>query len=363
MSVECLVIGDPHFQTTNLIEVDIFIDKILEILESQIIDFIVVLGDVLHTHEKVHTTALNKAYEFVEKISKYAKTYILVGNHDYENNQQFLTTNHWMNGMKKWNNVYIVDKVIYDEINEYNFIFVPYVFPGRFFEALDTIDFKKEDVSCIFAHQEFASCKMGAFISIEGDKYPLDYPNVVSGHIHLNQTPQENIYYPGSCLEHTYSGSDNSKSIVAILTFYNKKEKYQLEEINLDLPNKKVIYLENIEEVKNLNISELKKSEHDKIKVSISGNFDEFKHFKKSKMYKELMEEDIKIVFHPKRIETKIKNEQIQESLLKYNDDENVHFTTILKDLIDKERNPYLTQIYEYVFNEKNIKVEDILFL
>ena len=37
---------------------------------------------------------------------------LLVGNHDYINNQQFLTNNHWMNAMKDWNNVTIIDKVI-----------------------------------------------------------------------------------------------------------------------------------------------------------------------------------------------------------------------------------------------------------
>ena len=46
-----------------------------------------------------------------------APTYILVGNHDFQNNSQFLTDNHWMTGMKEWKNTVVVDKVVTKEIN------------------------------------------------------------------------------------------------------------------------------------------------------------------------------------------------------------------------------------------------------
>ena len=43
-------------------------------------------------------------------MSEISTTYILVGNHDLINNQQFLSTNHWMNALKDWPNIFIVDK-------------------------------------------------------------------------------------------------------------------------------------------------------------------------------------------------------------------------------------------------------------
>ena len=43
---------------------------------------------------------------------------------------------HWLNGMKKWENVVIVDKVIEYKQSEFKFIFLPYVQPQRFEEAL-----------------------------------------------------------------------------------------------------------------------------------------------------------------------------------------------------------------------------------
>ena len=76
------------------------------------------------------------------------------------------------------------------------FLFVPYVPPGRFVEALETYkNINWKDVDCIFAHQEFYGCKMGAILSEEGDKWESKWPLVVSGHIHSRQWINKNIYY------------------------------------------------------------------------------------------------------------------------------------------------------------------------
>ncbi len=44
--------------------------------------------------------------------------------------------------------------------------------------------------------------KMGAIESIEGDKWDHSFPLVISGHIHSEQRPQKNIFYPGSVIQH-----------------------------------------------------------------------------------------------------------------------------------------------------------------
>ena len=43
----------------------------------------------------------------------------------------------------------------------------------------------------------------------------------------------------------------------------------------------------------------------DKIKVTVSGVYDQFKAFKKTKKYKEILDKGVKVVFKPKRIEKK----------------------------------------------------------
>ena len=95
-----IFIGDPHIQTSNIEEVELFIEKIIILIKNENPDIVIIGGDVLHYHERLHTLALNKAYELIEKIKNICKLYVLVGNHDLIKNDQFLTENHWMNGIK-----------------------------------------------------------------------------------------------------------------------------------------------------------------------------------------------------------------------------------------------------------------------
>ena len=107
-----LELGDLHFHTNNIKETNEFINKVLKFMSNNTFDFIVILGDILHEHEKLHTIPLNNACYLINSLRKFSQLYILVGNHDMINHQQFLTTNHWMNTLKEWNNVIIVDNVI-----------------------------------------------------------------------------------------------------------------------------------------------------------------------------------------------------------------------------------------------------------
>jgi DNA repair exonuclease SbcCD nuclease subunit len=342
-----LFIGDPHIQVSNIPEVDLFMEKIINLATEKNPDIIIIAGDLLHTHERLHTIALNKAYELVNNMRLISKTYVLVGNHDYIQNQQFLTENHWMNGLKEWNNTIIVDKVMKENIKGEEFVFVPYVPPGRFQDALNTLNYEWKNVSCIFAHQEFFGCKMGAIVSVEGDKWPLDYPNVISGHIHSRQSPQKNIYYSGSAMQHAFGESE--KNIIACLTFKNKI--YENEEIDLKLPRKKIIYMgvENIDDFKIPNTE-------DKIKVTLKGNYEEFKSIKKTKKYKELLENNIKVVFKPN------KKASIIDEINDINTKDS-SFNKILNTIVDKEKDSYLSEVYELIINNNKIKHSDIIFL
>jgi len=344
-----LFIGDPHFQVSNILEVDIFIGKINELAIKKKPDIIICAGDLLHNHERLHTIPLNKAYELINKMRTISKTYVLVGNHDYIQNQQFLTNNHWMNGMKEWHNTVIVDKVLIETINDVIFTFVPYVSPGRFQEALNTLDNNKWlNSNCIFAHQEFFGCKMGSIISTEGDKWPLDYPEIVSGHIHSKQRPQKNVYYSGSALQHAFG--ESTKNIIAHLTFEPLLKEYKLDEIDLNLPRKKIVYMD----VENVNEYVLPETEDD-IKITVCGVYEEFKALKKTAKYKKLIKDGIKIVFKAKKIE----NEKHSDSIVK-ND---MSFLTILSELVKNEKNTYLHETYELVVNNQITSKKDVVYI
>ena len=348
MTTNILFIGDPHFQVTNIIEIDKFMEKIINLATEKQPDIIIIAGDLLHTHERLHTTALNKAYELVSNMKVIAPTYVLVGNHDYTNNSQYLTENHWMNGMKEWKNTIIVDQVLELNINNHKFIFVPYVPTGRFHEALNTLRGKKwSDATCIWAHQEFYGCKMGAIISVDGDKWDLDSPLVISGHIHSKQTPQPNIYYSGSAMQHAFGESE--KNIIAYISFYENSS-YNIEEIDLSLPRKKIVYMD-VEDIPNYVV----KNTEDQIKLTVSGNYEQFKVLKKSKEYKHIVEKGLKIVFKPKKLS--------QSNTYRGDEINSSNFGTILSTIVMEEKDPYLSQSYELIVNGKQISIDDVLFL
>ena len=266
------------------------------------------------------------------------------------NNQQYLTENHWLNSMKEWDNTIIVDKVVTEKINDQVFVFVPYVPPGRFEEALNILDDEyKTDwkkANCIFAHQEFFGCKMGAITSVEGDKWSLDYPEVVSGHIHSKQRPQKNIYYSGSAMQHAFG--ESTKNIIAHFTFTNNK--YDLDEIDLNLPRKKIVYMD-IENIEDYSVPET----DDKIKITVSGSYDQFKALKKTKKYKKLVDKGLKVVFKSKKIDHK---EDLPETVVN-----ETAFSTILNEIINKKKDNYLYETYELVVNNNQVNNKDIIYL
>ena len=52
MTTNVLFIGDPHFQVTNIIEIDKFMEKIINLATEKQPDIIIIAGDLLHTHER-----------------------------------------------------------------------------------------------------------------------------------------------------------------------------------------------------------------------------------------------------------------------------------------------------------------------
>lgn len=241
--MKILLIGDPHFKLNNVNETKKLHDETLKIIKNDKYDFVVVLGDVLDTHEKIHVQPLCRAVNFIIDISKLSKVYVIIGNHDRINNDDFLTSIHPFVALKYVKNIVIVDDVITHD----NFVFVPYVPPGRFREALSKINFDYNDSKqIIFAHQEFKGAKMGAFISEKGDYWQEDYPTVFSGHIHDFQIFQHNIVYTGTPFQHGYHDRDDKYLFNLLL---DRKYDYELEKIKLKTIKKKRILQINMDQL------------------------------------------------------------------------------------------------------------------
>ena len=343
-----LVIGDQHFKVDNIDQVEVFIEKLKEFLNENTFDFIVSGGDLLDTHERLHTLALNKADEYLKLLASHAKTFVLVGNHDMINPSQFLTTNHWLNVYKGWSErLIVVDKVVSHKVNNKNILFCPYVPDGRFIEALttfDTFDFKDADV--IFGHQTLDGVKMGAITAENVEKWEEQYPNVVAFHVHDGQNVQENLFYTGSCMQHSF-GENGSKYLYEIkcgVKYPNDddiimKNDIVLEKIILSLPKKKIIHCttEELENMKHLSdiVPDKYNNENYQIKLVVKGSISSFKVVKKRNDVKSLLNK-FKILFKsetPSINSTKVENNEIED----VETDFNTEFTNALFSFFEKK--------------------------
>lgn len=261
-NVKILTIGDPHFKTRTKKDMELFVVKTIETAKKYKPDFIVNLGDTLDTHEKIHVVPLTQSIQWMEEISKISPLYLIIGNHDRPNNSANKNELHPFNGLKNNDNITVVDEVIIDTCKGKHFMFVPYVPPGKFLETIyNKIEENELDkYAAIFAHQEFYGSKMGAIQSVQGDKWPLNYPMVVTGHIHEYHRPQKNIIYTGTPMQHAFG--DSRRKTVSLYTFMNEvntknkdddliehNNNYITEErIDLGLPKKRIFKL-NCQEV------------------------------------------------------------------------------------------------------------------
>ena len=321
--MKILFIGDPHIKTDNHEEIDILSRELKKICDSTLIDQIIVGGDLMHYHERIFTQALNKSLEFVTTLATFAPVYILVGNHDMINNQQFLTSNHWLNVLSHYKNIKIVDKPIVCTNSSFTFLMCPYVYPGRFIEAIETVSKDWKTYNLIFAHQEFKGCKMGAIVSKDGDEWGEEFPQVISGHIHDNQTPQKNIYYPGSPLQHAFG--DTEKRVVCTVD-----ENGNISNIDLDVP-KKTIIKKTVSDILCIKNTEL----HSHLKIKLTATSEEFKAFKQTQQYKECIEKGVKIQLDIKPV----KREDLTVT-------EQANFRLILQNLIETDGDSLLKKIY-----------------
>lgn len=243
--MKILAIGDPHFKASNILDTNILIKNVVKIALYNSPDIIVILGDLLDTHEKIHTLALKQVTRFLLKLRKIAKTFVLIGNHDYINNSQYLTNNHPFNPFKSLDNLVIVDKVI-----EYQkLIFLPYTPPGRLVEALNSSNFNWKTSKIIFGHQEIYGCLYNPdTTSSEGDIWLKEYPLLVSGHIHTTSWIGKNVYYPGASTQVKINETD--PKTVSLISFTNSESKIKINTCPLHIPIKQTIYLD-IDQIKN----------------------------------------------------------------------------------------------------------------
>jgi DNA repair exonuclease SbcCD nuclease subunit len=285
MVVKILVIGDPHIKAKDIIACDAMMNDIIKIAKDGNYDAIISLGDTLHNHERVNTNPLARSIKFYRTLSLISPLYVLIGNHDLRNNQVYMEEEpeHPFTALKYWENTTIIDNTTLFEIKGRKFMGVPYVPPGRFFEAIGDVDL--EEITCVFAHQELKGAKVGNTYSTEGDKWLETYPLIVCGHIHEANEQAKNIIYIGTPMQQNFGESDNKAIAVFSWSDNSKEAKYE----RLELPNvpKRKEYFLNCGDLTTLeDIVEKSKTGVYLIKIHISGTSEEIKSACSSKLFK-----------------------------------------------------------------------------
>ena len=240
-----LCVGDTHFKSTNKVDTDALRKAVLEKVDLHKPDLIVLLGDILDNGKSIYPPALYDSIEFIYSLSEKALTYVLVGNHDMINNQQFLTPIHPFTGIRENPRIKIVSKLetLVVDIISSTLLFLPYVPPGRFMEALDNTDLTQ--IRCIFCHQEFKGAALtanGTKLSTNGDAWDKENPFIISGHIHTYARLQSNILYVGTPMQVDFG--DISKKHISLFTFNENNKGFPSEEhIFLNLRTRRVVHV------------------------------------------------------------------------------------------------------------------------
>ena len=214
--MKILILGDPHIKPSNLTQYKDIFEEIYELIDNSKPDLFISLGDTLDTHDRISMRCLCAANEFYLNIAKRCKCIILIGNHDRENNRDYMSETHPFTALSFCNNIIVVNKTKYLEVEGNKFIFVPYVPTGRFHEALAEVHYyplddpvkNKVTPHLIFAHQEFKGAKLSANItSTKGDPWATtNTPPIISGHLH-DYSQHGNIIYVGTPFQQDYDES------------------------------------------------------------------------------------------------------------------------------------------------------------
>lgn len=243
-----LLIGDLHFKHDNIYQTTQYYEEIKNVLSTKAydIDYTILLGDILHTHDILQIAVMNRAISFIDMISTFTPVFILAGNHDMVNNQSFCDESEtWLTVLKNKHNCTIVTHPQIHSLCDLKCAMFPFIPKTRFNEACKLYNIDLNNVDYCFAHQEFKDCKMGCIKSEDGDEYIWN-AKCFSGHIHEYQTVCEKITYTGSAFEHSFSSPT---------CFYFLLDKTSLIKIPTKTKSKHTTYVK----LENLNLENLKK--------------------------------------------------------------------------------------------------------
>lgn len=259
-----LCVGDPHIKADNISLVPELTNKIRNATELVGAGTIIVfMGDIFHSHEKVHVPSLNAALTMYETLSKTNQIITLVGNHDFINNKMFCTKDHSLNVFNSFSTI-VDTPMVLDGC-----LFIPFV-------PISEIEKVLQPAKCVFAHQEFKGATYGSGrVSEHGS--PIPPMPVISGHIHI---PQKlgTVEYVGVPWQ-TQFDEEFDKSFVVV-----DSDTLSISRIPIKWDHEWRTYRINVSDAKNFTLPDNYRS-----RVILAGTTGDIAAFKKTSKYKELV--------------------------------------------------------------------------
>jgi len=262
--MKVIVIGDPHFKTSDIDECVEMAKSIIETTSKSNPDFIVVLGDTLDRFESIHVSPLRQSTEFLLELTHIAPVYLLIGNHDRPNPKTYQSNEHPFNSLKHWDNMTVIEEARGIEIDDCYFIFAPYYYPGLFAEKVNHL--VNDKLTAIFSHQEFRGVNMSGNISTSSDVVIPSYNLVINGHIHEYQELDRLI-----CVGTPRQIAFNESFPKTISLFDFNGRLWKQTRLTLDITQKITL---------TLNVNEVTKyvpEEKSKVKIVVEGTIDEIR--------------------------------------------------------------------------------------
>ena len=192
-----LVVGDPHYKEGNTEETNKMEKEVDRLIDEIQPDVVVILGDTIDRYNRV---AVCRSEEWLIRLIQKVRVILLIGNHDRQDNTDYQSRVHPYLGISVSPSITVVDKTYRED----GIVYVPYVPPGRFEEAVgDTTG-----ASLIYCHQSF----IGSLDPLSADSSVNLKCKVISGHIHkrsmiakdknvsVNLKSRWDVYYPGAPL-------------------------------------------------------------------------------------------------------------------------------------------------------------------
>lgn len=193
------------------------LDEIYTFAEKKKCENVYIAGDLFHNRSKIDTVVYDDVYSFFKTVDHF-HTYLLVGNHDQAVKDGSI---HSLRPFAELHNIDVIDHPLTIE----NVLFVPY--QDHFnVDLLTPADF-------FIGHAGVTGATVGASNFTIGEvlspKHLRQYKKAFLGHFHKNQQI-DNIYIPGSPLQHTFGERDDDKG------FYYVDDKYNVDFVRTSAP-------------------------------------------------------------------------------------------------------------------------------